>query len=127
MTGKSTFAGNGFLSAIKGTPFSIGARWIALLTALPGSADAALTEPAGNNYSRIEVTFGAVAARAMSNSADLLWGVASGAWGTIVGWALCDAQADGNWLYADSLSVQKAIEQNDQMKIAAGQLTINEV
>ncbi len=127
MTGKSNFYANAILNALKGTPFSMANLYIGLLAALPADAGSPPAEVAGGDYARLALALGEVADRAVSNSADLLFAVASAPWGTVVGFALYDAAQNGNWLYADNLTVAKQIDAQDQLKIAAGDLDLSEV
>ncbi len=99
--------------------------YVALFTATPGEAGGG-TEVTGNNYARKAVTFGAPSAGTITNSADVVFDQASGSWGTISYFALFDALTNGNMLYYGALTSSKTINSGDQLKFAAGGITVTE-
>ncbi|MCX6622086.1 MAG: hypothetical protein NTY38_13660 [Acidobacteria bacterium] len=99
--------------------------YVGLFTATPGEAGGG-TEVTGNNYARKAVTFGAPSAGTITNSADVVFDQASGSWGTISYFALFDALANGNMLYYGALTSSKTINSGDQLKFAAGGITVTE-
>jgi len=50
--------------------------------------------------------------------------VATGSWGTVTHFALWDADEDGNMLFAGELAVSHLVATSNQIKIAAGTLTV---
>jgi len=88
------------------------------------------TEVSGGGYARQAVTFGATQAgttgRKVANSADVLFPVATASWGTVTHCAIFDAATGGNMLYQGSLEAAKTIGANDQLKFAAGDLSVEE-
>ena len=99
--------------------------YVALFTATPGEAGGG-SEVTGNNYARKAVTFGAPSAGTITNSADVVFDQASGSWGTISYFALFDALTNGNMLYYGALTSSKTINSGDQLKFAAGGITVTE-
>jgi hypothetical protein len=84
------------------------------------------TEVSGNNYSRKAITFAAPSGGTCTQSGDVLFDVASGNWGTIVGYGIFDASTAGNLLYYSTVTPNKAINTNDQAKIASGTVVVSE-
>lgn len=99
--------------------------YVGLFTVTPGEAGGG-TEVTGNNYARKAVTFGAPSAGTITNNADVVFDQASGSWGTISYFALFDDPAAGNMLYYGALTSSKTINSGDQLKFAAGGITITE-
>jgi hypothetical protein len=100
------------------------AVYVALFTANPSDAGGG-TEVAGGAYARQTATFTASASGSTSNSADITFPVATASWGTVTAVAIYDASTAGNMLWWGTLSASKTIAQNDQFKIATGNLTIS--
>lgn len=102
--------------------------YLALYTSDPTDADVG-TEVNGNAYARQEITFGAPAQvddkATCVNSADVVFPIATGAWGNITHVGVRDALTGGNLLVSGQLQYSKDIQLNDQFKILAGGLTIN--
>lgn len=102
--------------------------YLALFTVDPTDAGTG-TEVTGGSYARQTVAFNAPAASGVStstNSADVLFPVASAAWGTVTHWGIFDAATAGNLLYLGALTPNKAVASADQIKIAAGTLSVTE-
>lgn len=78
----------------------------------------------GTAYARQTVTFGTVANGSVTNSADVLFPVATANYGTVTHLALWDASSAGNMLFSGALGASKTINNGDQFKIASGNLTI---
>lgn len=100
--------------------------YVALFTAAPTDSGGG-TEVAGGAYVREAVTFGAPTNSGTGdqcvNSADVVWPVATGSYGTVVAIALFDASSAGNMLlYATITGVLISVGQ--QAKIPTGQLTV---
>ncbi len=121
--GKSVYAANANIQAnLRG-----GNRYVALLTTQPTGADGTgLVEVAAAEYQRQQVTFAAPLNGSTSNSGDVVFPQAQGSWGTVVGFAIYDAQTNGNLLYTAAVAVSKQIDAGEQAKFAAGQLVVNE-
>lgn len=96
--------------------------YVALFTADPTDANAG-TEVSGGGYERQAVTFNAASGGSTSNSADVIFPVATASWGTI-GWeGIYDAATGDNLLWHGAPNTAKSITTDDQYKIAAGNLT----
>lgn len=98
--------------------------YVGLFTSAPGETGGG-TEVSGGDYARQAATFDAAANGQTSNSADIVFPVATADWGTITHIALFDADTAGNMLYYGALSVSKIIQVGDQFIIKAGNLTIS--
>lgn len=81
-------------------------------------------EVSGGSYARQEVAFDAPSNGSTTNSADVLFPVATAAWGTISHFALWDASTAGNALLHGAFTQSKQIESGDQFKVAQGNMTI---
>jgi hypothetical protein len=97
--------------------------YVALYTSNPTDADTG-TEVSGGGYVRQAVTFTAPSDGATSNSADIVFPVATADWGTITHIGLRDAATLGNLLLYGALTVPKTIQSGDQFKILAGDLDV---
>jgi hypothetical protein len=97
--------------------------YLALFTSDPGE-DKTGTEVSGGAYARKSPTFATAAAGVSTNNADVLFDVATANWGTISHVAIFDAATAGNMLYYGQLTTSKTINTSDQLKIAAGDLSI---
>lgn len=105
--------------------------YIALCTADPTDAGtgSSITEPSGNNYARVAVTnnatnFPASSSGAKSNGTAVTFPQASGSWGTVTHFAICDASSAGNMLGHGDLTVSKAVSSGDTPSFAIGDLDI---
>lgn len=87
---------------------SVATVYVGLSTADPLDTAAGLAEPVGNNYAREAITFGAAAARRITQSVQVDFNVPSGAWGAITHWAIFDADVGGNMLAHGSLAAPKS-------------------
>ncbi len=87
-----------------------------------------ITEPVGNNYSRIAVTnnatnFPAASAGSKSNGVAFVSAVASGSWGTLTHAFIADASSGGNVLAWCAIT-NKTIGNLDTVSVGIGALTI---
>jgi hypothetical protein len=107
--------------------------YIALATAAitDATTGSTITEPSGNNYSRLAVTnnttnfpnaLGTTATK--SNGTAFTFATPSGSWGTVTDFAICDAASAGNILGSGTLITPKTIGASDPVSFSAGQLTI---
>ena len=101
--------------------------YIAVSTADPTDNASGLTEPSGNNYSRI-TTSSSDWTRSVStveNAVELAFPEATGSWGTITHVALMDALTAGNMIAHTNLTGGGvAIQANDTLRFPAGELTL---
>lgn len=94
----SDFAENALMGHIFGASYSQPASvFIGLSTADPLDTGAGIAEPSGNNYARATVVFGAAASRKVTQSGVINFSQASGAWGTITHWFICDHVSNVSW------------------------------
>ncbi len=113
-----------------GTPISLANVFISLHTGAVGEAGA--NEVTAGDYARISVA--AVVGQWTDPSAgtqgetdnvnDILFAVATSAWGTITDVGLFDALTVGNFLMGGVLTASKVIGNGDQLKFAVGDLNI---
>ncbi len=124
---KSLYLDNTFLSiALLNTSFvPPTVVWVALFTVTPGPSGGG-TEVAGGGYGRQIVTFTAPSGGSTSNTAAVVFPIATAAWGTITAFALFDASSGGNLLYFGNLSTSRSIMINDQLQFPIGQLIATE-
>lgn len=99
------------------------AVYIALFTSDPTEAGTG-AEVSGGGYARKQATFGAASGGSASNSAEVLFDVASASWGTITHVGIYDAATAGNLLWHGALSTSKAIASTDQFRLPAGNITV---
>lgn len=123
--GMSDYLENALLNAtLRGQAFtSPTAVYAALFTSDPTDAGTG-TEVSGGAYTRQAITFGAPLNGTCSNSADVLFPVATAAWGTITHIGIFDAASGGNLLYSAALTTSKTIAADDQLKLATGAVTV---
>jgi hypothetical protein len=82
--------------------------------------------PGSNGYARQPITFDP-AVRPYVNDADIVFGpCVTTNWGELAGWSIKDASTGGNTLYAGLLTNARTIEVTDELKIAAGEISIDE-
>lgn len=104
-------------------------RYIALLLEAPDDADTGSTivEPVAMNYARITTTavsWNTASGGSVTTAAILTSNVASGDWGEITHWALCDAATAGNVLVWGEVTVPKTVLTGDSFSFGAGTLII---
>lgn len=68
--------------------------YLALSTADPGDDGSGLSEP-GDTYARQAITFGAASSRRVTQSGSISFPQATGSWGDVSHWAVCDASGTG--------------------------------
>jgi len=98
--------------------------YAALYTSDPTDTDVG-TEVSGGGYVRQPITFGAPNNGVASNSADVVFPVATADWGTITHFGIRDAETGGNLLYYGPLTVNKTILAGDQLIIKTGNITVS--
>ena len=125
MTAMSDYLENALINAtLRGQAYTAPTTvYMALFTSDPTDAGTG-TEVSGGAYARQVITFSAPTNGSTSNSADVLFPVATAGWGTVSYFAIYDAATSGNMLYQGVLTTAKAISSTDQLKVAAGDITI---
>lgn len=97
--------------------------YLALYTTDPTDAKTG-TEVTGGGYARQTIAFNAPSNGTAVSSADVLFPVATASWGTVTHIGIMDAPTGGNLLYHGPLTNTKTIAKDDQLKIAAGDVSI---
>lgn len=132
MGGKSDYLELKLLDGVYGGPaFSPPATvYIGLFTVSPSDGGGG-TEVSGGSYARAAVTnnatnFPAAVGGTKQNGTAITFPTASGAWGTVVAFALFDAPTGGNMLHWGAISPTKAVGIGDTPSFAPTTLTITE-
>lgn len=102
------------------TPTSV---YVGLFTTDPTDANTG-NEVVGASYQRQLVTFEAPLDGETSNSADVLFAIATEAWGTITHIGLFNAATGGNLLFHAPLEFEKTINISSQFKIPKNYLIV---
>lgn len=97
--------------------------YLALYTSNPTDAGTG-TEVSGGDYARQEITFTAPTNGASPSASDVLFPIASASWGSVTHIGIFDAATAGNLLYHGALTNSKTIAAADQLKVAAGDITV---
>lgn len=125
------YAENKVLEHIVGkTSFTMPATpFLALFTVAPTGEDGTGgTEASAGNYGRLACAgsnWGAAAAGAIANSSAVEFPEATGSsWGEINGFALYDAETDGNMIIWGNITTPKTINVGDTAKFAIGELEV---
>lgn len=106
-------------------------NYVALFNGDPLDGGSELTDPSATDYAREQTTasdwtaaaFVSPTASAVS-AADIDFGVAGAAWGTVDHFAVYDAATAGNMLYSGPLETSRNIQLNDPVKFPAGSLIV---
>lgn len=116
---------NALLNAVlRNTPYTSPAKvYVGLFTSDPTDAGTG-NEVAGGSYARQAVDFTAPVDGQVSNSNEVLFPIATAAWGTITHIGLYDDQSGGNLLWHGPLEFQKAIDISSQFKIPQNYLIV---
>lgn len=118
---------------LKGTAYTSPSNiYVALFTTTPGLNGSGGSEisTAGSGYARVAVPTntgwtGPNASLEWSNTNDIVFGVPTSSWGTIVSCGLYDALTGGNLLSVSPMTVSKVVSSGDGApRILAGQLVI---
>jgi len=111
---------------LRGTAYSSPtAVYAALYTAAPTDAGGG-TEVSGGSYVRQQVTFSTPSGGETSNTAEVIFPLATADWGTLVAVGIFDAVSAGNLLYWANLNASRTILTNDQFRFPASQLIVQE-
>lgn len=125
MTAMSNYLENVLVNAtLRGQTYTAPTTvYLALFTSDPTDA-ATGTEVLNGGYDRQIITFAMPSNGAASNGADVIFPIASASWGTVTHIAIYDAQTAGNMLYYGQLTASKTIASGDQLRVAAGDITV---
>jgi len=129
--GLSEYAIKNLLDEVVGkTAFVMPTVWCALYNGNPLVAGVELADPPATDYAR-EACAGKWAAAAFvsptgtsASNADIDFGVAGAAWGTVDYFALFDSNSGGNMLASGPLEVSRSVQLNDPVKFPSGELKI---
>lgn len=125
MAAMSNYLENALINAVlRGTSYVSPSKvYLALFTNDPTDAGTG-TEVGSGAYARSEITFSVPSNGVAVSSADVLFPVATASWGTITHIGIYDALSGGNLLFHGVLTNSKTIAADDQLKIAAGDVSI---
>ena len=125
MAAMSNYLENALINAVlRGIAYTSPSKvYLALFTSNPTDAGTG-TEVGSGAYARQEIAFGAPSDGVAVSSSDVLFPVATAGWGTVTHIGIYDALTDGNLLFHGTLTNQKTIAAEDQLKIAAGDVSI---
>lgn len=106
-------------------------NYVALFNGNPLGAGSELAAPPATGYAREQTTAASWTAAAFVsptttavNVADVDFGVAGAAWGTVDHFAVYDDPTAGNMLYCGPLEVSRSVQLNDPVKFPAGELKV---
>lgn len=125
MAAMSDYLENALLnSTLRGQAWTAPAAvYLALYTSDPTDAKTG-TEVSGGAYARQVITFNAPTSGVSATAADVLFPIATAGWGTITHFGILDASTVGNLLYHGALTSSKTIATSDQLKVAAGDISV---
>ena len=102
--------------------------YVALYNGNPLGAGSELAAPPATDYAREAVTWGSATFSSptgtIANSADVDFGIAGSAWGTVDYVAIFDAVTVGNMLACGPLEVSRSVQLNDPVKFPTGELKV---
>jgi len=120
------FLSDAYANTMLDTAFA-GTVYIALSTTTPTNTGTNVTEPSGNNYSRVAILtsyWAAAASRSKSNSAAVVFPEASGSWGTVTHFALYSAATGGTFLGWSALTNSRSVTAGLSPVFAVGALVV---
>lgn len=124
----STYFANEILNWIKGTDTDTAPTtvYVALYDGNPGDDGSGGTDVTEDVRAagRVAITFGSIATKAMSNSADVDFGTSDGA-ADLTHFGVWDDATAGNLLGYNALITPRTVEAADPVKFATGSLVIN--
>lgn len=125
MAAMSDYLENAIINAtLRGTAYTSPTTvYLALFTTDPTDAKTG-TEVTGGAYARQTIAFNAPSNGTAVSTADVLFPIATASWGTVTHIGIMDALTGGNLLYHGALTNAKTIAADDQLKIAAGDISI---
>lgn len=99
---------------------------LALYTVAPTDSTAGTEVANANNYARRPITLGAPSARRVTQSAQVDFNAASGAWGTVVAWGISDSATHGagNLLAYGDFSASFSPINGNTPRVASGQVWV---
>ena len=127
MAGMTDYLENSLVNhVLRNTPYTgPGTVYVALLENDPGEAGDMGSELSGNGYARKPASFDAPSEGSTANTDDIVFDQATGDWNTVNYVAIMDSQAGGNALITGALTAAVTVNQNDSLRIDAGDLIIS--
>jgi len=121
----TTYMGNEFLDHVCNSEYSNETNvYLALSTADPTSNGSGLAEPSGNGYTRKDINFSAAALGRITQTGVVSYDTATGSWGDITHWAVCDSSATGNVLAVGALGTSKNVINTNDARVDSGEVYI---
>jgi hypothetical protein len=119
----SNYLENTIINAVlRGIPFTSPTNvYAALYTSAPTDADTGV-EVSGGGYARQVVTFVNPSNGITSNSTDIAWPAATGAWGVVTHVGIRDAAVGGNLLFWGQLPSGRTVNNGDIFKLLAASI-----
>jgi hypothetical protein len=108
--------------------------YVGLSTADPLDDMSGLAEPSGNNYARVSTAgagWNTAASRAITNNGVINFNQASGSWGTITHYFICDHASNTNWgtdvdaIATGALAASKSVVNGNTPSIADQEISIS--
>ena len=101
------------------------AWYVGLFTAAPSDSGGG-TEVSGSGYAREAATFAAASSPGgtTSNTGDITFTAAGGAWGTITHIGIFDASSSGNLLWHGSMTASKIVNDGDTLQFSTGNIDL---
>lgn len=127
----SNYAENELLDHLFNAAYTPAATiYLALATADPTDAatGASMNEVANSgSYARTAITFGAAAAKSITQNATVTFPQASGSWGTVTHWAIVDSATHGagNVLAYGSFTTSKSVVSGNTPSVASGEVVVS--
>jgi hypothetical protein len=111
------------------TSWTMPTVYVALFNGNPLGAGTELADPPATDYAREAVTWGAATFASptgtITNTADVDFGIAGSAWGTVDYMAIYNQLAPGGDMIAcGPLEVSRSVQLNDPVKFPAGELKV---
>lgn len=120
----TTTLDNMLKALLNNTALQITQAYLSLHSASPGQTGA--NELSGNGYARLAASFGAAAAKAISNDTELLFAEATTSdWTAASHWGLWSALTDGTYLVGGALTASRTIGVGKQFRVAIGDIDIS--
>lgn len=110
-------------ATLRGQTYAGTSVYVGLFTSDPTDAGTG-AEATGASYARQQAAFNVPVDGQTTNSADILFPIATESWGTITHIGLFDAPAGGNLLYHGQLEFAKTINISSQFKLPANYLIV---
>lgn len=112
-------------ATLRGIPYSPAPTvYLGLYVSSPED-DNSGTEVSGGGYARLPITFSAPSNGFTANTNQLIFPVATSAWGTVTHFGILDSGAAGNLLYYGQLIQPREVSTGDLLKFLPGTVTVN--